>query len=82
MTENKTIKVSELKKNDKCIIKDKVYKITAIGLIPTMTIKTNGLYHKKRFVLYCEDDKTKTLKIYPNEFELEIDTNNSYIKMD
>lgn len=54
--------------------------ITAIWIVPTLT--TNGLYHKNRFVLYCEDDKTKTEKIYPNYFELEIDTNNGYIKMD
>lgn len=47
-----------------------------------MTTKTNGLFYKLRFILYCEDDKTKIEKIYPNEFELEIDTNNSYIKMD
>jgi hypothetical protein len=80
MEDNKIIKVSELKKDYKCIIKNKVYIITAIWIVPTLT--TNGLYHKNRFVLYCEDDKTKTEKIYPNNFELEIDTNNGYIKMD
>ena len=80
MEDNKIIEASELRKGDKCIVKNKVYKITAIWIIPTLT--TNGLFHKNRFVLYCEDDKTKTEKIYPNNFELEIDTNNSYIKMD
>lgn len=80
MEDNKIIEASELRKGDKCIVKNKVYKITAIWIIPTLT--TNGLYHKNRFVLYCEDDKTKTEKIYPNNFELEIDINNSYIKMD
>lgn len=78
--EDKKIKASELRKGDKCIVKDKVYKITAIWIIPTLI--ANGLFHKRSFVLYCEDDKTKTEKIYPNNFELEIDTNNGYIKMD
>lgn len=78
--EDKKIKASELRKGDKCIVKNKVYKITAIWIMPTLT--ANGLFHKKRFVLYCEDDKTKTEKIYPIYFELEIDTNNGYIKMD
>ena len=77
--EDKKIKASELRKGDKCIVKDKVYKITAIWIMPTLT--ANGLFHKKRFVLYSEDDKTKTETIYPVSSLLIIDEN-GYIKMD
>lgn len=79
MEDNKIIKASELRKGDKCIVKNKVYKITAIWVVPILT--TNGLYHKNRFVLYCEDDKSKTETIYPVSSLLIIDEN-GYIKMD
>ena len=79
MENKKIIKARELRKGDTCVIKDEVYKITAIWIIPTLT--TNGLFHKKRFILYCENDKTKTEKIYINYFELEINTNNGYIRI-
>lgn len=75
-----TKRASELRKGDICIVKDKIYKITAIWVVPTLT--KNASFHKLSFVLYCDDDKSKTEKIYPNNFELEIDTNNGYIKMD
>ena len=57
MDDNKIIKASELRKGDICIIKNKIYKITAIWVVPTLT--KNTLFHKLRFVLYCDDDKSK-----------------------
>jgi len=62
MENNKTIKASELKKGDKCIIKDKIYIITAIWIVPTLT--EDSLIHKLRFVLYCDDDKCRVEIIY------------------
>jgi translation elongation factor P/translation initiation factor 5A len=73
-----TIKAIELKKGDICIVKNKIYKITAIWFTPEMT--KNGLHHKFRFVLYCEDDKSKIEIIYPADFQLELDAN-SYVEM-
>lgn len=49
MEDNKIIKASELRKGDKCIVKNKVYKITAIWIVPTLT--TNGLYHTNFFII-------------------------------
>jgi translation elongation factor P/translation initiation factor 5A len=74
-----TIKASELKKNDMCIIQDKIYKITAIWFAPTL--ETIGLQHKFRFILYCEEDKSKIERIYPVDFQLELDMN-SYVEME
>ena len=73
-----TIKASELRRNDMCIIQDKIYKITAIWFTPELT--TNGLQHNFKFILYCEEDKSKIEKIYPVDFQLELDTN-SYVEM-
>jgi hypothetical protein len=73
-----TIKASELRKNDMCIVKNKIYKITAIWFSPTLT--TNGLIHNIRFILYCEEDKSTIGRIYPHDFQLELDVN-SYVKI-
>ena len=75
----KTIKASELRKNDMCIVKNKIYKITAIWFAPTLT--TNGLIHNWRFILYCEEDKSTIERIYQHEFQLELDVN-SYVEME
>ena len=74
-----TIKASELRRGDMCIVKNKIYKITAIWFEPTLT--TNGLIHNCRFILYCEEDKSKIEKIYPHDFQLELDMN-SYVEME
>jgi len=74
-----TIKASELRKNDMCIVKNKIYKITAIWFAPTLT--TNGLHHKFRFILYCEEDKSTIERIYQADFQLELDAN-SYVEME
>jgi len=74
-----TIKASELRRGDMCIVKNKIYKITAIWFEPTLT--TNGLHHKFRFILYCEEDKSTIERIYPHEFQLELDMN-SYVEME
>jgi hypothetical protein len=74
-----TIKASELRKNDMCIVKNKIYKITAIWFMPTLT--TNGLHNNFRFILYCEEDKSKIEIIYPHDFQLELDMN-SYVEME
>ena len=74
-----TIKASELKRNDMCIIQDKIYKITAIWFAPELA--TIGLQNNFRFILYCEEDKTKIEKIYPADFQLELDAN-SYVEME
>ena len=74
-----TIKASDLRKNDMCIVKNKIYKITAIWFAPTLA--TIGLQHKFRFILYCEEDKSKIEKIYPADFQLELDAN-SYVEME
>ena len=74
-----TKKASELRKGDICIIKDKVYKINAIWVVPTL-IK-NALFHKLNFVLYCDDDKSKIETIY-HVSSLFIIDENGYIKMD
>jgi hypothetical protein len=73
-----TIKAIELRKGNICIVKNKIYKITAIWFAPEMT--TNGLQNNFRFILYCEDDKSKIEKIYPDNFQLELDAN-SYVEM-
>ena len=73
------IKASELRRGDMCIVKNKIYKITAIWFAPTRT--TNGLIHNWRFILYCEEDKSTIEKIYPHEFQLELDMN-SYVEME
>jgi hypothetical protein len=69
-----TIKASELRKSDMCIVKNKIYKITAIWFAPTLT--TNGLH----FILYCEEDKSTIERIYPHDFQLELDEN-SYVEI-
>jgi len=74
-----TKRASELRKGDICIIKDKVYKITSIWVIPTLT--KNASFHKLTFVLYCDDDKSKMETIYHVSSLLIIDEN-GYIKMD
>ena len=74
-----TIKAIELRKNDMCIIQNKIYKINAIWFSPELT--TNGLHNRFRFVLYCEEDKSKIERIYSAEFQLELD-DNSYVKME
>ena len=74
-----TIKASELRKNDMCIIQDKIYKITAIWFAPTLA--TIGLQNNFRFILYCEEDKSKIEKIYPVDFQVELDAN-SYVEME
>jgi hypothetical protein len=74
-----TIKASELRRGDMCIVKNKIYKINAIWIIPTLT--TNGLHNKFRFILYCEEDKSKIERIYPHDFQLELDMN-SYVEME
>jgi len=73
-----TIKASELRRGDMCIVKNKIYKITAIWFAPTLT--TNGLIHNWRFILYCEEDKSKIERIYPHDFQLELDMN-SYVEI-
>jgi len=73
-----TIKASELRRGDMCIVKNKIYKITAIWFAPTLT--TNGLHNKNRFILYCEEDKSTIERIYPHEFQLELDEN-SYVEI-
>lgn len=73
-----TIKAIELRKNDMCIIQNKIYKITAIWFDPILT--SNGLHNRFRFVLYCEEDKSKIEKIYSAEFQLELDEN-FYVEM-
>jgi len=71
----KIIKASELRKNDMCIIKNKIYKITSIWTMST-TIK-----HKKLcFILYCEEDKSRIDIFYPEHIELELDEK-SFVKM-
>ena len=74
----KTIKASELRRGDMCIVKNKIYKITAIWIIPTLT--TNGLIHKFRFILYCEEDKSTIERLYPHDFQFELDEN-SYVEI-
>ena len=74
-----TIKASELRKNDMCIVKNKIYKITAIWFAPTFA--TIGLHNKFRFILYCDEDKSKIERIYPVDFQLELDAN-SYVEME
>jgi len=74
-----TKRASELKKGDICIIKNKIYKITAIWVVPTLT--KNASFHKLSFVLYCDDDKSKIETIYHVSSLLIIDEN-GYIKMD
>ena len=74
-----TIKASELSKNDMCMVKNKIYKITAIWVAPTLA--TIGLHNKFVFILYCEEDKSKIEKIYPADFQLELDAN-SYVEME
>jgi hypothetical protein len=74
-----TIKASELRRGDMCIVKNKIYKINAIWFAPTLT--TNGLIHNWRFILYCEEDKNEIEKIYPHDFKLELDAN-SYVEME
>ena len=74
-----TIKASELRRNDMCIVKNKIYKITAIWFAPTLA--TIGLQNSFRFILYCDEDKSKIEKIYPADFQLELDAN-SYVEME
>jgi hypothetical protein len=76
-----TIKVSELKKGDKCIVKDRIYRINTFWLVPTLT--KIGLFDKLKFVLYCDDndDTTKIETIYHVSSVLVIDEN-GYVKMD
>jgi hypothetical protein len=74
-----TIKASELRIDDMCIVKNKIYKITAIWFHPILT--TNGLINNQRFILYCEEDKSRIERIYPHEFQLELDMN-SYVEME
>jgi len=62
-----------------CIVKNKIYKITDIWFAPTLA--TNGLHNKIRFILYCEEDKSTIERIYPHEFQLELDMN-SYVEME
>jgi len=71
----KTIEASELRKNDMCIIKNKIYKITSIWVIRSTT-----RYNKLCFILYCEEDKSKIDIIYPEILQLELDEN-SYVKI-
>jgi len=79
-TIKETIKVSELKKGDKCIVKDRVYKINAFWLVPTLT--KIGLFDKLKFVLYCDDNDTMKIEtIYHVSSVLVIDEN-GYVKMD
>ncbi len=73
-----TIKASELRRGDMCIVKNKIYKIIDILFVSTQT--TNGLDNKKRFILYCEEDKSKIERIYPHDFQLELDEN-SYVEI-
>ena len=75
-----TIKASELRKDDKCIVKNKIYKITDIGLIST--ILTNKIHNKLRFSLYCEEDKSKINTIYPKDYQLELDAIDGYVEME
>jgi hypothetical protein len=74
-----TIKVSELRRNDMCIVKNKIYKIIAIWFAPTLT--PNGLNNKLRFVLSCKEDKSEIERTYPHDFQLELDAN-SYVEME
>ena len=73
-----TIKASELRRGDMCIVKNKIYKITAIWF--ALTRPTNGLIHNWRFILYCEEDKSTIERIYPHDFQLELDEN-SYVEI-
>jgi len=67
------IKASELRRGDMCIVKNKIYKITSICAAPTLT--TTELHNKNRFILYSEEDKTTIERIYPHDFQLELDEN-------
>ena len=73
-----TIKASELRRGDMCIVKNKLYKITAIWFAPTLT--TNGLIHNLRFILYCEEDISQIERLYPHDFQFELDEN-SYVEI-
>ena len=73
-----TIKACELRRNDMCIVNNKIYKITAIWITPTLT--TNGLHNKFRFILYCEEDKSTIERLYPHDFQFELDEN-SYVEI-
>jgi hypothetical protein len=73
-----TIKACELRRNDMCIVNNKIYKITAIWFEPTLT--TNGLDNNFRFVLYCDEDKSRIEVTYTEEFQLELDEN-SYVEI-
>ena len=80
VSKKETIKASELRKNNMCIVKNKIYKITAIWFAPTL-LPTIGLQHNFRFNLYCEEDKSKIERIYPVDFQFELDAN-SYVEME
>jgi hypothetical protein len=77
--DQKTKKAIELRRRDICIVKNKIYKITAIWFDPILT--SNGLHNRFRFVLYCEEDKSEIERIYPTDFEFKLDTN-SYVEIE
>ena len=75
---NHTITAGELKKGDTCIIKNKIYTITEILIIPTMSI-TNP-YSQINVMLQWQDGKSKTERSYQSNFQ--INQKNGYIIME
>ena len=65
MEQNKKIAASEIRIGDKCIVNNKIYKIISIQIA-----KTNKIRKLLRFILYCEDEKIKLERMYPENFEL------------
>jgi hypothetical protein len=59
---------SELKKGDTCIIKDKMYRITAIW----------RFQKKVWIVLFCDADNSKIERVYPNVVCFELDESGSH----
>lgn len=64
-----TTKAIELKCDDKCVVQNKIYRIAAIRIISTITLKKK-LRNKLCFILYCDDDKSKKEKIFPADYLL------------
>jgi translation elongation factor P/translation initiation factor 5A len=66
MEQNKIITASEIKIGDKCIINNKIYKIISIWIV-----RTNKIRKLLRFILYCEDEKIKLERTYPDQFSFD-----------
>lgn len=72
-----TKKVTDLRKNDSCIIKDKIYNIKSIWIDPILT--SNGLDYSLRFILMNENENYFIEKKYPLHHKLETDENKNVI---